>query len=284
MASQPSDDVWDAIKLLWENTPEITYDEIRDALSPTYGDEVPRSNGSMSKRKSKEKWVKRNPLETPKKEEIKGNKQAKGKGNAAKKGNPSSKKTTNISRKTNKAQKQEISPAQEILNGKLEEITDNVVMSAKQRAAMIVKHRKRWEKQGDIQDNVVSLSLSLLDDLDDPEADPETIQKKIAVINILANALDVTTRASKTISEVELPLCGITPEDFSQSEQDRRLGALEALGDIHTEEQEARERLKAELDDRLEWIKETANSGDFGRTPTPDDDDVEDIDYTAVDD
>ncbi|WP_440464362.1 hypothetical protein [Psychrobacter sp. ASPA161_6] len=284
MASQPSDDVWDAIKLLWENTPEITYDEIRDYLTPTYGDEVPKSNGSMSKRKSKEKWVKRNPLKLPKKEEIKGNKQAKSKGNSPKKGNPPSKEITNISRKTNKAQKREISPAQEMLNGKLEEITDNVVMSAKERATIIVKHRKRWRTQGDIQDNLTSLALSLLDDLEDIDADPETIQKKIAVINILANTLDVSTRSAKIISEVELPLCGITPEDFSQSDQERRLGALEALGDINAEEEAARTRLKAELDDRLEWIKETANSGDFGRTPEPDNDDVEDIDYTAVDD
>lgn len=284
MASQPSDDVWDAIKLLWENTPEITYDEIRDHLSPTYGDEVPKSNGSMSKRKSKEKWVKRNPLELPKKEEIKGNKGAKGKGNPAKKGNPTSKKNTSISLEANKAQNREISPIQEMLNGKLEQITDNVVLGAKQRASMIIKHRKRWSKQGDIQDNVVMLSLGLLDDLEDVDADPETIQKKIAVINILANVLDVTTRAGKTISEVELPLCGITPEDFSQSDQERRLGLLKGLGDIYNEEDEARIILKAELDERLEWIKETADSGDFGRTPEIDNDDIEEIDYTDIDD
>jgi hypothetical protein len=279
------DDVWESAKMLWENTPEITYDEIIDILQPIHGDSAPKSKGSISKRKSKERWVKRNPLKMPRKEETKGNKAAKTSGNRRKSGNLSAQEITNVSTKTNKAQKREISPIQETLNGKLEQIIDTVVLSAKDRAATIVKHRKRWKAQGNIQDNVVTLALGLLDDLEDINADPETIQKKIAVINILANTLDVTTRAGKIISEVELPLCGITPEDFKQSEQERRLGALESLGNISQEETVARERLTAELQDRMRWIEDTASSSDFGKSQELDDDeDIEDIDYTHVDD
>lgn len=269
-------DMWEVARLLWENTNKITDADIITQLEVEFGNEVPKSTGTISKRRKKEEWQKNTLPAAAKRKKTQEE--------SGKNRNNSKRKTSNNLPKTNKAQTVEESPYLEEKKALVDGIMDNVVMSAKQRAAIIVKHRKRWKKQGDIQDNVVSLSLSLLDDLDNPDADPETIQKKIAVINILANALDVTTRASKTISEVELPLCGITPEDFKQSDQERRMGALEALGDIHIEEQEARERLEAELNDRLEWIKETASSGDFGRTPEPDDDDVEDIDYTAVDD
>ncbi|WP_198331412.1 hypothetical protein [Psychrobacter aquimaris] len=269
-------DMWEVARLLWENTNKITDADIITQLEVEFGNEVPKSTGTISKRRKKEEWQK-NTLPAAAKRKKTQEESGKNRKN-------SKPKTSNNLPKTNKAQTVEESPHLEEKKALVDGIMDNVVMSAKQRAAIIVKHRKRWKKQGDIQDNVVSLSLSLLDDLDDKDADPETIQKKIAVINILANALDVTTRASKTISEVELPLCGITPEDFSQSDQDRRLGALEALGDIDGQEREARDRLKAELDDRLEWIKETASSGDFGRTPEPDDDGIEEIDYTQVDD
>lgn len=269
-------EMWEVARLLWENADKITDAEIVSQLEVEFGDDAPKSSGTISKRRKKEEWQKNTLPAAAKRKKTQEE-------NAKNRKNPKPKTSNNLP-KTNKAQTAEELPRLEEKKAFVDGIMDNVVMSAKQRATIIVKHRKRWEKQGNIQDNVVSLSLSLLDDLDDPDADPETIQKKIAVINILANALDVTTRASKTISEVELPLCGITQEDFKQSDQERRLGALEALGDIHTEEQEARERLKAELDERLEWIKETASSGDFGRTPEPDDEDIEEIDYTAVDD
>jgi len=266
-------EMWEVARLLWENAEKITDAQIVEQLSAEFGDDAPKSSGTISKRRKKEEWSK-NDLPAASKRKKTQEESAKNRKNFKQE-------TSSNLPKTNKAQTLEESPHLEEKKAFVDGIMDNVVMSAKKRAAIIVKHRKRWQKQGDIQDSVVSLSLSLLDDLDDVDADPETIQKKIAVINILANALDVTTRASKTISEVELPLCGITPEDFSQSDQERRLGALEALGDINAEEEEARARLKAELDDRLEWIKETASSGDFGRTKP---DDIREIDYTQMDD
>ncbi len=287
MADYVTNDVWESAQLIWENTPNITDRELADQLTTHFGEDAPKSHTSVGRRRRKEGWVKNN-LVSPKKKTAKkrtksNKKHAPSEQNKQNTTHQKAQKTDLVHSKTNKAQNDQKPRTNAPKNEAIKKITDNVVMSAKQRASMIIKHRKRWSKQGDIQDNVVMLSLSLLDDLEDVDADPETIQKKIAVINILANALDVTTRAGKTISEVELPLCGITPEDFSQSDQERRLGALEALGDIHNEEAEARARLKAELDDRLEWIKETASSGDFGRTPEVDDD-IEEIDYTAVDD
>lgn len=303
------DDVWQAAKMLWENTPEITYDEVIDILRPIHGDNTPKNKGSISKRKSKEKWVKKNTLKALK-EETKGNARAKPSGNRKKSGNHATKNTTNVSTKTNKAQNTETSLAEETLNGKLDEIMDNVVMGAKDRAAVIVKTRKRYKNLGHLFDQSLAITLSIKDlaekalqaEIDMNKAGASNDERKQAelenaaeiAVEALKRALmlsksltDATTSLSislKTISEVELPLCGITPEDFSQSDQERRLGALEALGDINAEEEEARVRLKAELDDRLEWIKETASSGDFGRTPEPDGDDIEEIDYTQVDD
>lgn len=280
--NKPSpNDVWKAARLIWENTPVITDRELVEQLKASFGNEAPKSNGTVSKRRKKEEWVKKSMVipskNYPPKQESKVDKDGKI-------GNQNKKNSTLVPSKTNKAQNMEKSTKQEPENILLEQITDSVVMSVKERAAIIVKHRKRWKTQGNIHDNVTSLALSLLDDLDNIDADPETIQKKIAVINILANTLDVTTRAAKIISEVELPLCGITPEDFKQSEQDRRLGALESLGDIDGEERAARERLTAELQDRLRWIEHTASSSNFGQTENQDNDSIDDIHYTKVED
>lgn len=267
-------DMWEVARLLWENSDKITDADIIAQLEVEFAGKVPKSTGTISKRRKKEEWQKNTLPEAAKRK--------KKQEESAKNGNNSKTKNSSIIPKTNKAQETEYLPQLEEKKALVDGIMENVVLGAKDRAAIIVKHRKRWKTQGNIQDNVTSLALSLLDDLDDIGADPETIQKKIAVINILANTLDVTTRAAKIISEVELPLCGITPEDFKQSEQDRRLGALESLGDIDGEERAARERLTAELQDRMRWIEDTASSGDFGQSQ--EDQNIEDIDYTRVDD
>ena len=270
-------DMWDVARFLWENTRKITDTDIIAQLEVEFGDKAPRSNGTISKRRKKEEW-KKNSLPEASKRKKKEEESAKTRKN-------SKEKTSNILPKTNKAQTLEKSSYLEEKKADINGVIDNVVMGVKDRAAIIVKTCKRWRLVGEIADQTTILSLGLVDMANDSDADPEEIQKTLVLTSALSNTLDTLTRSLKTISEVELPLCGITPEDFSQSDQDRRLGALEALGDIDGQEREARDRLKAELDDRLEWIKETASSGDFGRTPEPDDDDdIEEIDYTQVDD
>lgn len=278
------DDVWEAARFLWENTATISDRDLVEHLITHFGEDAPKTNSAISRRRRKENWVKINLVSPKEASTKKRKKQAPSEHQKKKTEHQKVQKTELVPTKTNKAQNGDKSSTKAPIKSALEEITDNVVMGVKERASVIVKTRKRWRLVGEIADQTTTLSLGLLDMANDIDADPEEIQKTLVLTGALSNTLDTLTRSLKTISEVELPLCGITPEDFSQSDQERRLGALEALGDIHSEEAEARARLKAELDERLEWIKETADSGDFGRTPASDDDDIEEIDYTHIDD
>lgn len=303
------DDMWVAARLIWENTMKITDADLIEQLEVKFKDDVPKSTGTISKRRKKEKWVKNTLAEA--------GKRVKAQETTAPTRNNLSRKKKNIPPKTNKAQKVEKSGAQEEKKGIIDGIMNDVVLDAKGRASIIHKYRRRYIKAGELFDQALEITLGIkkqadeVDQLRDAlleEAEShggdfeigengkviEELEKKAQLAMekaqksmVLSKALTDTALSLATglkmLSEVDMPMCGITAEDFKESAQVRRLGALEALGDIHSEEQEARERLKAELDDRLEWIKETANSGDFGRTPEPGDD-VEDIDYTAVDD
>ena len=306
------DEIWAAAKFIWENTPEITDLEMVDQLYTAYGSAAPKSGGTISKRRRKESWTKINLVKQVKDSAKTGLKRD----GIATKRNQESRDSNSIPSKTNKAQNSELDAELESAGLKISEITESVVIDAQGRAAIINKTRLRYANLGKLFDQATGITLSIVDladeaqraeketlagnygadfqigENDDSESDAASeaefaIEKLKRALMLSKSLSDTTTSlaiALKTISEVELPLCGITPEDFSQSDQERRLGALEALGDINAEEEEARARLKAELDDRLEWIKETANSGDFGRTPEPDDDDIEEIDYTQVDD
>lgn len=304
------DDMWVAARLIWENTMKITDAELIEQLKVNFKENVPKSTGTISKRRKNEEWTKNTPDEARKRIEAQSDNVPTGKNFGGKK--------KNIPSKTNKAQKMEKSGAQEEKKGIVDGIMNDVVLDAKGRASIIHKYRRRYIKAGELFDQALEITLGIkkqadeVDQLQDAlleEAEShggdfeigengkiiEELEKKAQLAMekaqksmVLSKALTDTALSLATglkmLSEVDMPMCGITAEDFKESAQDRRLGALEALGDIHSEEQEARERLKAELDDRLEWIKETANSGDFGRTPEPGNDDVEDIDYTAVDD
>ena len=303
------EDMWVAARLIWENTMKITDADLIEQLEVKFKDDVPKSTGTISKRRKKEKWVKNTLAEAGKRVEAQAT--------AALTGNNLSGKKKNIPSKTNKAQKVEKLDAQEEKKGIIDGIMNDIVLDAKGRASIIHKYRRRYIKAGELFDQTLEITLGIkkqadeVDQLRDAlleEAEShggdfeigengkiteelekktqlamEKVQKSMVLSKALTDTALSLATGLKMLSEVDMPMCGITAEDFKQSDQERRLGALEALGDIHTEEKEARARLKAELDERLEWIKETANSGDFGRTPEPDDH-VEDIDYTAVDD
>lgn len=303
------EDMWVAARLIWENTMKITDADLIEQLEVTFKEDVPKSTGTISKRRKKEGWAKNTLAEAGKRVEAQAT--------AALTGNNLSGKKKNIPSKTNKAQKVEKLDAQEEKKGIIDGIMNDIVLDAKGRASIIHKYRRRYIKAGELFDQALEITLGIkkqadeVDQLRDAlleEAEShggdfeigengkiteelekktqlamEKVQKSMVLSKALTDTALSLATGLKMLSEVDMPMCGITAEDFKQSDQERRLGALEALGDIHTEEKEARARLKAELDERLEWIKETANSGDFGRTPEPDDH-VEDIDYTAVDD
>lgn len=303
------DEIWAAAKLLWENTPEITDLEMVDQLYAAYGSAAPKSGGTISKRRRKESWTKKN-LVKPVKNSAK---TESGRAGIANKRNQESRNSNSITSKTNKAQTSELDAELESAGIKIGEITESVVIDAQGRAAIINKTRRRYANLGKLFDQAIGITLSIVDLADEadkaeqkalagnygagfeigendkksqePENEVEAAAQKVQKAMVLSKALTDTTTslaiALKTISEVEMPLCGITADDFKQSDQDRRLGALAALGDIDAKEREARERLAPELHERLKRIMATEASDDFGREDRVDD--IDDIDYTSVD-
>lgn len=306
------DEIWAAAKLIWENTPQITDRELLDQLQMTYGNSAPKSSGSVSKRRKKEAWTKQSLVKSPKnslktQEEDAGSKQSR---------KQELQNSTLIPSKTNKAQNKESEEEMEAAGSKISEITDNVVIDAKGRAAIIVKTRRRYANLGGLFDQALAITLSIPEladeaarieqealageygasfeigenDKKEPIAEVEAAAQRLQRAMVLSKSLTETTTslamALKTISEVEMPLCGITADDFKQSDQDRRLGALAALGDINQKEREARERLQPELHERLNRIKAAEASADFGLDDEGNEggaDDIDEVDYTDVD-
>lgn len=306
------DEIWAAAKLIWENTPKITDLEMVEQLQAAYGESAPKSGGSISKRRRKESWTKQSLVKS-----ARNGLKTEGEGEGIKK--KRNQKTQNkipIPSKTNKAQKRELGRELELPTSKIDEITDNVVIDAKGRAAIIAKTRRRYGNLGQLFDQALGITLSIPDladeadrieqealagdyganfeigenDKKEPIAEVEAAAQRLQKAMVLSKSLTETTTslamALKTMSEVEMPLCGITADDFKQSDQDRRLGALAALGDIDQKEREARERLKPILEERLRRIKDTEQSADFGLDDEGNeggDDDIDEVDYTSVD-
>lgn len=306
------DEIWAAAKLIWENTPKITDRELLDQLQTTYGNSAPKSSGSVSKRRKKEAWTKQSLVKSPK-----NGLKTEGEGAGSKQSRKQElQNNTLIPSKTNKAQNTYLEREAEAAGSKIGEITDNVVIDAKGRAAIIAKTRRRYGNLGQLFDQALGITLSIPDladeadrieqealageygadfeigenDKKEPIAEVEAAAQRLQKAMVLSKSLTETTTslamALKTMSEVEMPLCGITADDFKQSDQDRRLGALAALGDIDQKEREARERLKPMLEERLRRIKDTEQSADFGLDDEGNeggDDDIDEVDYTSVD-
>lgn len=312
-------DVWEAARLIWENTIAITDRELIEQLEVAFGDKAPKSSGTISKRRKKESWQKNNLVQSPKsgaKTTKKGSKQEASEGGSRQSRKQNAQKNSLIPSKTNKAQNREASPSLEAKKDKIDDISDSVVVDAAARAKIIKKYRKRYFNLGEVFDQALEVTLSikgLVDDAarienevlesryganfeigenapdsKDEVAEVELANERVKQAMVLSKALTDTTTglamALKMISEVDMPMLGITADDFKQSEQDRRLGALAALGNIDDEERKARERLLPELHERLKDVIELESSADFGLDYDDDDNEAEDIDYTTVDD
>lgn len=201
----------------------------------------------------------------------------------AKKRNHLDKNSKVVPSKNNKAKKVEPAGYLEPVNRKLVAIAESVVLSANARNRIINKHRARYESAGLLGEKSLALLLDLFDMLDDEDSDPESMQKALVVSDSSSTILERIVKSLKVLSEVELPLCGISAEDFQQSEQERRLGALDKLKGISEKEKIARDTKKPELVERLAQIRQMESDIDFSAELITDDG-IEDIDYTTVDD
>jgi len=304
VSNYSKDEVWVAARFIWENTPEITDRELIEQLQIKYGNAAPKSTGTISKRRKKEAWGKQSLVKPVKNSGI----GEAGRAGSEKNRKQEAEKPSTISSKTNKAQRWEAAAELEAAGSKIGEITESVVIDAQGRAAIINKTRRRYANLGKLFDQAIDITLGIPDlaaaaeqverealegdfgaDFEIGENDEgsanavEAAVQKVKKAMMLSKALTDTTTslaiALKTISEVEMPLCGITPEDFSQSDRDRRLDSLEALAGIQEEEEAMREKLHQQLQDRMSRVEQFESDPDFFL-----EDDTEDVEFSEVND
>ena len=256
-------EVWASARFIWENTPHITDRELIEQLKTGYGNAAPKSSGTISKRRKKDNWVKNNLVQTPKKDmDLEANSDG---SKPEWKQKPQN--THLISSKTNKAQNLESDTELEAAGSKIEGIVESVVIDAQGRAKIIKNTRRRFDNLGQLFDQALTAALSLQGYANAASEDPEAgeqVQKALLLSESLSDTVGNLAKSLKIIAEVEMPLCGITADDFKQSDQDRRLNALAALGDIHEQEQAARARLIPQLHARLLEIENVEVHDDLG--------------------
>ena len=244
------DEVWASARFIWENTPNITDRELIEQLNTGYGNAAPKSSGTISKRRKKESWVKNSLVQSSKKDmDLEANSDG---SKPEWKQKPQSNHL--ISSKTNKAENLESDTELEAAGSKIEGIVESVVIDAQGRAKIIKNTRRRFDNLGQLFDQALTAALSLQGYVNAASEDLEAgeqIQKALLLSESLSDTVGNLAKSLKIIAEVEMPLCGITADDFKQSDQDRRLNALASLSDIHEQEQAARERLIPQLHARL---------------------------------
>lgn len=93
---------------------------------------------------------------------------------------------------------------------------------------------------GELLENTVD-TIDILHSLD-AETDGETIQRVIVVSETLSRTLNQLTNSQKVIAEQEFVVCGITVDDFKESEHDKRQASLEALAGLNESASMQREK------------------------------------------
>lgn len=271
------DDMWAAAKLIWETTPDISYSDLIDQLRDVFGDEAPKSKSSISYRIKKDGWVKKKVLKKP----------SANKKTAERRRTPAERiagKIEQTVQKNNKVDDGLVVQACRTAEQNIEQVAERLVMSAEQRAERIITHRKRLRRLGILQDAITDIAIELSEtDFDylppDDEEGGDSITKKLVMASELSKVLDKLTSSQKATAEMEFPICGITPEDFSQSDRDRRLGSLEALAGIQEEEDSMRDELHRKLQDRMARVEQFESDPDFFL-----EDDAEDVEFSEVSD
>ena len=256
------DEVWAAARFIWENTPRITDRELIEQLQTSYGLAAPKSSGTISKRRRKESWDKNSLVQSSRKEV---NQEPNNNGSKSKWKQKLQNDHSTLS-ETNKAQNLEPDTELEAAGSKVEGIVESVVINTQGRTKIINNTRRRFDNFGQLFDQALAAALSLqghTDVANDNSEANEQLQKALLLSESLSSTVGNLAKSLKIIAEVEMPLCGITADDFKQSDKDRRLHSLDALGDIHEQEEAARARLIPQLHARLQRIQDIEASDDF---------------------
>lgn len=247
-----SDDVWQTAQTIWENTPVITWRELAEKLATLFEGETP-SYSAINRRAKKYNWQK---TAIPK-----GNKRNKQKKNATDD-------ETNLpqSLENNKEEQNATSIilATENTQQKIYAELDSLVLTAQEKKEIIIKHRKRWQALGELHDNTID-TINTLHSLD-VDKDGDTIQRVIVVSETLSRTLQQLSNSQKVISEHEFAVCGITVDDFKESEHDKRQASLETLAGINELATVKRAELENAMLERLSRFEKMAESGNFDET------------------
>lgn len=285
------DEVWEAAQALWESEPNISYQDVVEHLQEVYGDKAPSSKSAVYNRAKKYDWKKLPVLDST--TETKSNSKKHRTNEKSSERNGTLKKQEND--KNNKVKNEPENQVYRTIINETQKTKQKIVLSTEQRASVIIKHRNRLHNLGALEDAIIMLSLDVAENVLNPtpieldhvgtgddddyklydEEDP--IAKKLGVIKSLSFVLGNLTQAQKVIAEQEMPMCGISAEDFKQSEQERRLGALEALSGIEEEERLAREKLRKELQERMQVITQLENDPDFFGSDEAEDAEFDDL-------
>lgn len=247
-------DMWEAARVIWESTEKISDRDLLARLQEIYGDDAPKSHTAIYKRRTKENWHK-----VDFREMNKGTDGGTNKGTNKKAGNKNpnnrpkplenNKETTEG---TGNKNSHDIVVWQET-EEKIHKAAEKLVLDNEQKARIIKKHRKRIEQLGQLQES----TMGVLDMLHgkDLEEDSEEISKIIIIAETSSRTLAQLSTTQKVVFEQEMAVCGITVDDFKESEQDRRMKGIEQLAGIADEEAQARQQLQATLKERLERFR-----------------------------
>lgn len=210
-----NDEVWIVARAIWEVTPVITLQELAELLQEAFG--TAPSQSAIHRKIKQQGWQKKSPkLQTNARVEKQNNKVA-------------------------------------ILTDetveKIEQQMESLVLDAHARKQIILKHRRRIKQLGELQDDTIG-TLQSLHGLD-RDLDSEAIKTNIVVADAISRTLDKLTGVQKTLFEQEMLVCGITSDDFMQSEQERRMQSLDKLGDLNDQEKQARADKVPQLMQRL---------------------------------
>lgn len=246
MSSLPAD-VYESAKIIWENTPRMSWREVEEELKKIFkADEVP-SYSSLSRRAKKEGWVQVNPVKQ-KKKRLQQNLQQ----NDA------------VAENENKA---EVIQVDSELATKLQQAANRVVMDKHEKSEIILKHRHRVCRLGDMQE-VLTENLNELRNAD--LMDGDEIKEILVKSDVISRVLERLVNVQANLFKQEMIVCGIEMSDFEMSEQERREQSMTMLDGIYEQELAIREQRKLEMIDRLQ---------NFEFTNT-----VEDAVFTDIDD
>ena len=303
-------DMWEAARVLWENTHGMTDRDVHDRLVELYPDEAPKNHSSVARRRQKEKWQRKTPLDATENatDATSGNKSSSSRSKQPKNATKKAKKTTEKCNKTDDKSSQNIDDTEQN-NKESESATsdddcnkncntglilwtesekriyrevEKLILDNQQKTEVIIKHRKRIRQAGELWETNASL-LQALKGLK-PDEDGETIKQILVSAESISRTLTALTMSQKVLFEQEMLVCGIKWEDFEMSEQDRRMEGMKALDGIYEEAQRKREELQQAMQRRLpEFENLTLDDAEFGESDYAavyeDDEDDEGDDY-----